>query len=72
MNGSASELEININSALTTELIHKTEQGVYENEIFLLIENLIVLNMTDTFMRLRSTSEYRQFTKQHKYLKESM
>lgn len=71
LNGSSSELEINISNSISNEIAKKYLEGVFENEIFEVLERNLILNMNDTYMRLIFTKEFTQWQDHHKFLKES-
>lgn len=69
--GTSSELEVNIPLHISNEIIKKTAQNRFENEIFEELEKIILSNMTDTYMRLLTTKKYLQWKEHHQFMKES-
>lgn len=64
-------MEINIQGTIINEIIKNSQNGVFENQILEKLEENLIDNMNDTFLRLIVTKEYYDWEEHHKFLQQS-
>lgn len=67
LNGSDSELEINVGSEILLKIHEKLKLGNFDNDLLKELDFYVKRNLSDTFLRLSATDEYKLF-KSHKEL----
>lgn len=71
LNGSNSELEVNISGPLLQKILDCSKQETFDDETLKELESSMIQNLKDTFSRLSTSKEFKIFKKHKEIMKDS-
>lgn len=70
LNGNYSEMELNVPSEILKQIKEKVENGLYDEDLFKDLKAQVYRSLSDTFIRLYSTEQYKSFKKRKQLMKD--